>query len=101
MSASEITNLKRVLLQQGGESCIDIATNGITEEGFIHLMQLFVMKEHTETVWMALRYCGYSDDLELDMEIPVFDLKKDQSVEFTAEARIFFTSVGNRRRIIS
>ncbi|KNB45700.1 mitochondrial rho GTPase 1 [Blastocystis sp. subtype 4] len=93
MSASEITNLKRVLLQQGGESCIDIATNGITEEGFIHLMQLFVMKEHTETVWMALRYCGYSDDLELDMEIPVFDLKKDQSVEFTAEARIFLTSL--------
>lgn len=96
MSASEITNLKRVLLQQGGESCLDNSTNGITEDGFIHLMQLFVMKEHTETVWMALRYCGYSDDLKQESQIPIFDLKKDQSVEFTSEARIFLTSVGNR-----
>ena len=93
MEAQEIANLKSLLKQQGGAHCLDAATHGITEEGFLFLMQLFVMKEHTETVWMALRHFHYSDDLQMPMTMTSFDLKAGQSVEFTAEARLFLTTV--------
>ena len=55
MSNQEISNLKSILQKHGGELYVDPITTGISEEGFIFLMQLFVMKDHTETVWLALR----------------------------------------------
>lgn len=94
MDAGEIANLKSLLKQQGGALCLDPSTNGITEDGFLFLMQLFVMKEHTETVWMALRHFQYSDDLQMPPMMEVFELRAGQSVEFTTEARMFLTTVG-------
>ena len=93
METQEIANLKMLLKQQGGENCLDTVTHGITEDGFLFLMQLFVMKEHTETVWMALRHFHYSDDLQMPITMMSFDLKAGQSVEFTTEARLFLTTV--------
>ena len=94
MTPTEIANLKGLLQQQGGAECLDASTKGITEEGFLHLMKLFVMKDHTETVWTALRHFQYDDELECATELPAFSLPEGQSVEFTPEARVFLTSVG-------
>ena len=55
MSNQEISNLKNMLQKHGGAAYIDELSGNITEEGFIFLMQLFVMKDHTETVWLAFR----------------------------------------------
>lgn len=93
MTPAEIANLKGLLQQQGGATCLDASTKGITEEGFLHLMKLFVMKDHTETVWTALRHFQYDDDLTCATELPTFSLSVGQSVEFTPEARVFLTSV--------
>ena len=93
MTPAEIANLKGLLQQQGGATCLDASTKGITEEGFLHLMKLFVMKDHTETVWTALRHFQYDDDLTCATELPTFSLSVGQSVEFTPEARVFLTSL--------
>lgn len=59
MSVQEINNLKVLLQKHGATNYVDSVTEGITEEGFLFLMQVFVMKDHTETVWMALRKFKY------------------------------------------
>ena len=55
MSSQEINNLKGMLQKHGGNEFIDEISSCITEKGFIFLMQIFVMKDHTETLWMTLQ----------------------------------------------
>lgn len=93
MTNQEIENLKSLLRRQGGDICIDSMTGGITEEGFLFLMRMFVMKDRAETVWMTLRRLHYEDDISLPEAIVPVDVMPGQSVEFTTEGRVFLTTV--------
>ena len=97
-----------MLRKQGGDAFVDRYSQGITEEGFLHLMDMYAQKENTETVWLALRKfkwgCvgrvrdSYSNDLEFMAPLPKLKLKSGQSVEFTSEGRIYLITVGERAR---
>ena len=55
MSSQEINNLKAMLQKHGWNEYVDEVSACITEKGFIFLMEVFVMKDHTETLWMTLQ----------------------------------------------
>lgn len=103
MSSQEINNLKSLLQKHGGAHFIDPSSGNITEDGFVFLMQIFVMKDHTETVWVALRKfkfdlftairCSYDDSFHLLEGVTDIPVGADQSVELSSEARVFLTSV--------
>lgn len=76
---------------------------GISEEGFLHLMNMYTQKDNMETVWLALRKfeyasaCGlmrrYSNELQLMAPLPRLKLRTGQSVEFTPEGRVYLITV--------
>ena len=108
LTSENIARLKEMLRKQGGDAFVDRYSQGITEEGFLHLMDMYAQKENTETVWLALRKfkwgCvgrvrdSYSNDLEFMAPLPKLKLKSGQSVEFTSEGRIYLITVGERAR---
>ena len=44
-----------LLWKQGGDAYVDEYSQGISEEGFLHLMEMYAQKDNVETVWLALR----------------------------------------------
>ena len=84
-----------MLRKQGGDAYVDEYSQGISEEGFLHLMELYAQRDNIETVWLALRKfeyaCGsglkrrYSNELQLLTPLPRLKLRPGQSVEFTQE----------------
>lgn len=109
MSTQEINNLKVLLQKHGSTNYVDSVTEGITEEGFLFLMQVFVMKDHTETVWMAMRKFkynmmievigSYDDSFQLTEGVSDITFEPDQSVELTTEGRMFLTTVRINSRV--
>lgn len=109
MSTQEINNLKVLLQKHGSNNYVDSVTEGITEEGFLFLMQVFVMKDHTETVWMAMRKFkyvmmievmgSYDDSFQLTECVSDITFEPDQSVELTTEGRMFLTTVRINSRV--
>lgn len=109
MSTQEINNLKLLLQKHGSTNYVDSVTEGITEEGFLFLMQVFVMKDHTETVWMAMRKFkynmmievigSYDDSFQLTEGVSDITFEPDQSVELTTEGRMFLTTVRINSRV--
>lgn len=92
-----------MLRKQGGDAYVDEYSQGISEEGFLYLMSLYVQRDNMETVWLALRkfecasVCGlmrrYSNELQLMAPLPRLKLRAGQSVEFTPEGRVYLITV--------
>ena len=93
------------LLQEQGSGAY---SQGISEEGFLHLMEMYAQKDNVETVWLALRKfeCArrnelrrrYSNELQLLTPLPRLKLRAGQSVEFTQEGRVYLITVRVVRR---
>ena len=70
------------LLQEQGS---DEYSQGISEEGFLHLMEMYAQKDNVETVWLALRKFEcvrrdelrrrYSNELQLLTPLPRLKLR--------------------------
>ena len=97
-----------MLRKQGGDAYVDEYSQGISEEGFLHLMEMYAQKDNVETVWLALRKfeCArrnelrrrYSNELQLLTPLPRLKLRAGQSVEFTQEGRVYLITVRVARR---
>ena len=60
LTSQEIQTVQSVLLEADPAS---VRQDGVTEEGFVQLMRLFLQKDRPESNWVMLRQLRYDDDL--------------------------------------
>lgn len=81
------------------EDAMNCTNGGITEQGFLNLMRLFILREHPETVWTVFQSVNVNDGLEY--EGARFEWTKGIRYEVSMEGQTFLKNVSEMRIIIN